>query len=59
MRLNMTGIIFDIDDVITDGSVIVKYHGRESKRINMKNTDMQFMNYIEKNIILEQSQRKK
>ena len=55
----MTGIIFDIDDVITDGSVIVKYHGRESKRINMKNTDMQFMNYIEKNIILEQSQRKK
>lgn len=35
----MTGIIFDIDGVVTDGTVIVDFSGKEFKRINMKDID--------------------
>ena len=32
-------IVFDIDGVITDGSVIIDSHGNEQKRINLKDID--------------------
>lgn len=35
----MTVFIFDIDGVITDGTVIVDAHGNQSKRINLKDMD--------------------
>lgn len=35
----MIGIIFDIDGVITDGTLIVDFNGSASKRINLKDID--------------------
>ena len=32
-------IVFDIDGVITDGSVIIDSNGNEQKQINMKDVD--------------------
>ena len=32
-------IVFDIDGVITDGSVMIDSHGREQKKINLKDID--------------------
>ena len=35
-------IVFDIDGVITDGSVIIDSNGREQKQINLKDIDAIF-----------------
>ena len=35
-------IVFDIDGVITDGSVIIDSNGKEQKQINLKDIDAIF-----------------
>lgn len=35
----MTAVIFDIDGVITDGTVVVDADGNQSKRVNLKDVD--------------------